>query len=159
MTSNPKTWHDEARQLVKSWGMRDKMEGEEGKIKKKVKISTQVPPQWGFTDVGDWSYKNIISSKIKEMPMPWKWCVESMYIILNLCMHTKRNPHHKMLVFKYIHQLHLHDLAFSSFHIFFWNKMSFKIKKTKMQKTTFYVLPIHIYCINTYINIFYIQQP
>lgn len=28
-----------------------------------------------------------------------------------------------------------------------------------MQKTTFYVLPIHIYCINTYINIFYIQQP
>lgn len=27
----------------------------------------------------------------------------------------KKNPHHKMLVFKYIHHLHLHDLAFSSF--------------------------------------------
>lgn len=30
----------------------------------------------------------------------------------------KKNPHHKMLVFKYIHHLHLHDLAFSSFHYF-----------------------------------------
>lgn len=84
--------------------------------------------------------------------MPWKWCVESMYIILNLCMHTKRNPHHKMLVFKYIHQLHLHDLAFSSFHIFFWNKMSFKIKKNKNAEN-------HILCpTNTYILYKYIHK-
>lgn len=31
----------------------------------------------------------------------------------------KRNPHHKMLVFKYIHQLHLYDFAFSSLPHFF----------------------------------------
>lgn len=91
-------WHkiqkvlaDGARRLVKSWGMRDKNGGEKGKNKKKiVKISTLVPPRWGFTDVGDPNYKKHISSKIKEMPMPWKWCVDSIYIILNLCMHTKK---------------------------------------------------------------------
>lgn len=116
-------WHQiqglagETSQLVKSWGMRDKWRGAGQKENSRYQLKS---PSIRIHRCGRPKLQKHISCKIKEMPMPWKWCVESMYIILDLCMHTKKkNPHHKMLVFKYIHQLHLHDLAFSSFHIFF----------------------------------------
>lgn len=57
-----------------------------------------------------------------------------------------------MLVFKYIHQLHLHDLAFSSFHIFFWNKMSFKIKKKPKNAENHILCPTNTYILYKYIH-------
>ncbi len=64
-----------------------------------------------------------------------------------------------LLCFKYIHPSVMFSLLLSSHPL---SQLAMKKKlpsKTKCRKTTFHILPIHIYCINTYINILYIQQP